>query len=103
MLGEAFIGGEGRGGRAARRWTAARRRPPLRLGGDLGARPLQEGEEGEGAGRRRVSARRTKGEEEEARGGEGRRASGGRRGQGGGAGGWSLKMALTGGPHLSAA
>jgi hypothetical protein len=39
MLGEAFIGGEGRGGGAARRWTAARRRPPLRFGGGLvGAR-----------------------------------------------------------------
>jgi hypothetical protein len=71
MLGEAFIGGEGREGGATRRWTAARRRPPLRLGGDLGAQPLREGEEGEGAGRRRVSARRTKGEGEAARGGEG--------------------------------
>jgi hypothetical protein len=40
-----------------------------------------EGEEGERAGRRRVSARRTKGEGEVARGGEGARGSGGRRGR----------------------
>jgi hypothetical protein len=40
-----------------------------------------EGEEGERAGRCRVSARRTKGEGEVARGGEGARGSGGRHGR----------------------
>jgi hypothetical protein len=43
----------------------------------FGGRQLREGEEGEGAGRRRVSVRHTKGEGEEARGGEGRRGGGG--------------------------
>jgi hypothetical protein len=68
---EGQAGGRISGGRRAHR------RPPLRLGGDLGARPLREGEEGEGAGRRRVSARRTKGEGEEA---AGQRGQGGRGG-----------------------
>jgi hypothetical protein len=66
---EGQAGGRIGGGRRARR------RPPLRLGGDLGARPLREGEEG--AGRCWVSARCTKGEGEEARGSEGCRGGGG--------------------------
>jgi hypothetical protein len=63
-----FIQGGGAGGMAQGGGRRAHRRPPSRLGGDLGAWPLREGEEGEGAGWCRVSARRTRGEGEEVRG-----------------------------------
>jgi hypothetical protein len=93
---EGQAGGRRGGGRQARRW------PPLRLGGDLGAWSLREGEEGEGVGWCRVSARRTRGEREEARG----RGRGAGEAVGGAATGWRSAggrsgMTLTGGSRPS--
>jgi hypothetical protein len=71
VLGVAFFGGVGWGRDAAEAVERHTGGPPL-MAWWLGAQPFRgREEEGEGAGRRRVSAWRTRGEGEEARGGEG--------------------------------